>query len=81
MIVYYRKNFYTTALERLINEDAAIMGNEINFLNHLVSLEILKHERSPKEVYYISENRINDILNQIAIFIYSPKIYNLEDLS
>lgn len=88
MVIFYRKNFYTRALERMIKENHVRMGKELNFLRHLVSIGIIKYKKDykhqkghPGPAYYLSNKRLDNVLNQMDILIRSSKVYDLKDLS
>jgi len=72
----------------MIKEDHVTVGKEFNFLNHLVSLGIIKYEKDyeykhlrPQPSYYISDEYLDGVLGQLGIFIHSSKVCDLKDLS
>ena len=88
MIIFYKKDFYTNMLEKMIKTDRIKIGKEFNFLGRLVSLGIAEYKKDykhkgfrPLATYYISDKYMRGVLDQLGIFIHSSKVCDLKDLS
>ncbi len=80
MIIYYRKSFYTTVLERVIfNGPLTLHENTFNLIQHLVKIGIMEKKYtlgSTGRIITIAEPfRINNFLDRVSSLVYSPNFY------
>lgn len=75
MIVYYKKSFYTTVLERLIfNGSYYCQKKALNLMQHFVKLEIMRiHSKSSTGsiLRFVEPFRLNNFLDGVSSLVNS----------